>query len=272
MKKILTSTDFSEIANKAVDYAVMIAKGQKTPVDLELLNVYHTNEELPAAILEQHLQKLSRHELFDKTLNEHLKDLPSNINVNGIIRKGPIADTIIKEAQEERVDVLVIGQNGENSLKDWLLGSTTTKIINGTEVPIIAIPKNVKITPPKKIALAIDDRFVPSDKTLQPLFNIVNLFNTELILLHIEQEGTRSNTHKETAIKIARKGYQINLYKKSSNHIGNALLQLAEQHDVDLLCLTRHDYSAWEKMLRQSIVSDITKNSTIPFMVLHDII
>lgn len=270
MKNILAATDFSETANKAIDYAIMIAKGQRTPVELKLLNVYHIQEELAPIISEQHIKKLSRHELFDITLYKHLQELPNNISLKGVIRKGPIVPTIAQEAQESETGCIVIGRNGQSAIKDWVIGSTTTQLINKTEAPIVVIPKTAAIKPPQKIALAIDDRFVPSDETLIPLYEMVNRFNAELILLHVEQENPHSNTHKETAIQIARKGYQINLFKMDSEHTGNALIALAEQHQVDLLCVIKHDYTPWERLLHKSTTSNIAANSSLPFMVLHD--
>lgn len=270
MKKILTATDFSTTANKAIDYAIMVAKGQRTSVGLKLLNVYHISEELAPIISEQHIKKLSRHELFDITLYKHLKDLPKNIELEGVIRKGAIAQTIIQEAQEDTADFIIIGRNGHSGIKDWFMGSTTTQIINKSETPIIVIPKNAPVKPPKKIALAIDDRFVPSHETLAPLYDMVDRFNTELLLFHVEQEAAHSNTHKETAIKIARKGYQINLFKMDSQHTGDALIALAQQHQVDLLCVIKHDYTAWERMVHKSTSTDVANNSPLPFMVLHD--
>jgi nucleotide-binding universal stress UspA family protein len=271
MKKILATTDFSETANKAIDYAVMIAKGQKTPVELELLNVHHITDELENILSDEHIQKLSRHELFDISMFKHFNELPLNVSIKGILRRGPVAATIVKEAKEGEVNLIVIGRNGYSAIKDWMVGTTATQIINHTDIPIIAIPKLTKISPPKKIALAIDDKFVPSDKTLLPLFNMVTRFNTELVLFHVEQKEPHSNTHKETAIKIARKGYPINLYKMDSEHSGDALMALSEQHDVDLLCVIKHDLSSWEKMLHHSISNEIVHKSPIPFMILHDV-
>ncbi|BDS10477.1 universal stress protein [Aureispira anguillae] len=270
MKNILTATDFSITANKAIDYALMIAKGQRTSVGLKLLNVYHISEELAPIISEQHIKKLSRHELFDITLYKHLQDLPQNIDLEGVIRKGPIVPTILQEAKEGKADFIVLGRNGHSGIKDWLIGSTTTQLINKSEVPVIVIPKMAAVKPPKKIALAIDDRFVPSHETLAPLYDMVDRFNTELILFHVEQETPHSNTHKETAIQIARKGYQINLYKMDSEHTGDALIALAEQHQVDLLCIIKHDYTAWERMLHKSTTTSVASNSPLPFMILHD--
>ena len=100
---------------------------------------------------------------------------------------------------------------------------------------MLVIPEKAVVQPPKKIALAVDDRFVPSNKTLAPIYDLVDRFNTELILLHVNQDTTHSDTHKKTAIQIAREGYQINLFRVDSDNPAEALLQLAEQHKVDLI-------------------------------------
>lgn len=270
MKNILAATDFSSTANKAVDYANMIAKGQKTPVELKLLNVYHIKEELKPILSEEYIKKLSRHELFDLMLDKQTQKLPAHIQLKGILREGPVAATILQEAQESNSDCLIIGRNGDSGIKNWLLGNTTLQLIEKGNLPILVVPEKALVQPPKKIALAVDDRFVPSNKSLAPIYEFVDRFNTELVLFHIEQEKTHSNTHKETAIQIARKGYQINLFKMDSDNPTEALLELSEKHAVDLLCLIKHDYTPWQQFLHKSTSSDLAMKSNLPFMILKD--
>ncbi|MFT5646731.1 MAG: nucleotide-binding universal stress UspA family protein [Aureispira sp.] len=270
MKNILAATDFSSTANKALDYASMLAKGQKTPVELKLLNVYHIKEELKPILSEEYIKKLSRHELFDLMVEKQSQKLPSHINLKGVLRKGPIVETILQEAQESNSDCLVIGRNGYSGIKDWLLGNTTLQLIDKSKLPILVIPQKVVVQPPKKIALAIDDRFSPSNKTLAPIYELVDRFNTELVLFHIEDKSAHSNTHKETAIQIAREGYQINLFKMDSDNPTEALLQLSKKYEVDLLCLIKHDYTPWQQFLHKSTSSDLATKSHLPFMILKD--
>lgn len=270
MKNILAATDFSATANKALDYARMIAKGQKTAVELKLLNVYHIKEELKPILSEAYIEKLSRHELFDLMVDKQTQQLPDHIKFKGVLRKGPVVETILQEAQESNSDCLIIGRNGSSGLKNWILGNTSLELIQKSKFPVLVVPQKASVQPPKKIALAIDDRFVPSDKTLAPIYELVDRFNTELVLFHIEQEAAHSNTHKETAIQIARQGYQINLFKMDSDNPSEALLELSEKYDVDLLCLIKHDYTPWQQFLHKSTSSDIAAKSQLPFMILKD--
>jgi nucleotide-binding universal stress UspA family protein len=270
MKNILAATDFSSTANKALDYANMIAKGQKTPLKLKLLNVYHIKEELKPILSEAYIKKLSRHELFDLMINKQAQKLPPHINFEGVLRKGPVVETILQEAQESNSDCLIIGRNGHSGIKHWLLGNTTLQLIEKSKCPVLVIPEKAVVQPPKKIALAVDDRFVPSNKTLAPIYDLVDRFNTELFLLHVNQDSTHSDTHKKTAIQIAREGYQINLFRVDSDNPTKALLQLAEKHEVDLLCLIKHDYTPWQQFFHKSTSSDLAAKSKLPFMILKD--
>jgi nucleotide-binding universal stress UspA family protein len=270
MKNILAATDFSSTANKALDYANMIAKGQKTPVELKLMNVYHIKEELKPILSAEYIEKLSRHELFDLMINKQNQKLPAHINFKAVLRQGPIVETILQEAHESNSDCLVIGRNGHSGIKNWILGNTTLQLIEKSQLPILVIPQKALVQPPKKIALAIDDRFVPSNETLAPIYDLVDRFNTELVLFHVEQETAHSNIHKKTAIQIAREGYQINLFKVNSDNPTEALLNLAEKHEVDLLGLIKHDYTPWQQLLHKSTASDLATKSTLPFIILKD--
>jgi nucleotide-binding universal stress UspA family protein len=48
--------------------------------------------------------------------------------VSGKVIEGPIADTIIDHAREEKCDLIVVGSHGRTGIKKFLLGSVATKV------------------------------------------------------------------------------------------------------------------------------------------------
>ena len=50
----------------------------------------------------------------------------------------------MKIAEEKDVDLIVMGTNGRNSLSDYIIGSTTQKVIEQSKFPVLVMPKGNK--------------------------------------------------------------------------------------------------------------------------------
>ncbi|QRI90693.1 universal stress protein [Delftia lacustris] len=52
---------------------------------------------------------------------------------------GPIADSIIKAAEEGKFDLLVMGTHGHGTLGRLVMGSVSTQVLAGSQVPVLLI-------------------------------------------------------------------------------------------------------------------------------------
>jgi nucleotide-binding universal stress UspA family protein len=60
-------------------------------------------------------------------------------NCEVIISSGKEAEEILKFIKEGSVELMVMGAYGHNRLREWLLGSTTSTIIQKSPVPVLLI-------------------------------------------------------------------------------------------------------------------------------------
>jgi len=56
-----------------------------------------------------------------------------------IILAGRESDEILKFIREGSVELMVMGAYGHNRLREWLLGSTTSHIIQNSPIPVLLI-------------------------------------------------------------------------------------------------------------------------------------
>ena len=61
-----------------------------------------------------------------------------------ILRDGKPSDVIVKIAEKQRIDLIVMGTNGRNSLSDYIVGSTTQKVIENSKCPVLVMPRGEK--------------------------------------------------------------------------------------------------------------------------------
>ena len=148
-KKVLFCTDFSKNSDCAFDYAFGIAKR-----DEGVLYILHVIPSTPQQYdLERHLTKKQldkitatlredREKMFnDKYLN-HIKD---KTKVKIVTESGREDDKILKFAQKEKIDILVIGTHGRTGIEHVVLGSVAEKIIRRSPIPVLVIPCKDKI-------------------------------------------------------------------------------------------------------------------------------
>ena len=74
-----------------------------------------------------------------------VKELEADdIDCEYVLRDGAPPEVIVKIAREKDVDLIVMGTNGRNSLSDYIIGSTTQKVIEQSKCPVLVMPKGNK--------------------------------------------------------------------------------------------------------------------------------
>lgn len=61
------------------------------------------------------------------------------VEVQSISKVGPIADTIIKEAQDGKFDMIAMGTHGHGALGRLVMGSVSSQVLAGCTIPVLLI-------------------------------------------------------------------------------------------------------------------------------------
>lgn len=142
-KKIVVGYDGSEGAANALEFAAGLAKASGAG-----LVIAHVLEWSPYTFLtpneieERHARRKEELERADKAvLAPVLKKLEgSGLEVTSALRYGHIAETLIKIAEDEHVEHLVIGRTGHSSLSTRIFGSVAGSLAQAAPVPITIVP------------------------------------------------------------------------------------------------------------------------------------
>ena len=278
MKKILVPTDFSNNATKAVDYAVAIA--EKAGAEIILLNalaVVDTTFSSRKAVFEEYNNALAA------DMREQLKDLQQTVEKKSSVRittkffKGGIADSILKCAVDENVNLIVMGTRGASGIERMLWGSTTAGIIGNTTIPVLAIPKGAEWKGLKNILFATRN-FEADDKTLIPILNLAQL---EAALVHI---AVFTDTDDKDLGDYLEHGKLLNAYQKTlpgrykdvkfkTEHLKgkefeDTIEQYIKGYNIDMLVMTTHKRSFWDSMFNRSMTKSMAYHINIPMLAL----
>jgi nucleotide-binding universal stress UspA family protein len=146
-KKILLATDNSEQAEKAGEYAISIADLDGADIIiLYVIDTYYMYA-LPQADLREKLDEQLREEgkeavekFKSKLEEEKCAGKCKNVNLIPMIKEGKPADVIVKTAEEENVDQIILGKSGKHGIEKFLLGSTADRVVKEAKVPVSVIP------------------------------------------------------------------------------------------------------------------------------------
>lgn len=140
--RILFATDFSKSSSHALDYAILMAK--KFSSQIHLLHVVQPAPPLVADLACTSADLLSGSFAFMRHSQEHLAALGEEIALAGIkvtvhCREGLPYDEIMAMAQEQMVDLIVLGTHGLTGLSHVLLGSVAEQIVRNATSPVLTV-------------------------------------------------------------------------------------------------------------------------------------
>jgi len=152
-KKVLYPTDFSELAQVAKDYVKRLKEAGTEEV--VVLHVIHPLEfSLPAfddpfaldvATLYAHLPEIEKAiiESHEKMLSELEKELTSyGFKVETVLTVGEPKEEIVRVAEEEKVNLIVIGYHGKSLIERILeIGSTAKAVIKKASCPVLVVKR-----------------------------------------------------------------------------------------------------------------------------------
>jgi len=130
-RKILVPLDGSEIADIALIYAAETTNAL-TGVEIDLLHVYNPKEGGLGSMHKAYIEK---------SADEIIKRLDKNaaIKVNSKMTRGNPADKIVRYAQKNKTDIIIMATHGRSGISRWAMGSVAYKVMRSVKIPICLV-------------------------------------------------------------------------------------------------------------------------------------
>jgi nucleotide-binding universal stress UspA family protein len=140
--KFLVAVDLSQSTEMIVDKVKEITRG--CPADVWIL---HNALPEPGHIEFKVDPIEARKNLAEKFHNEHreIQDIAEQLRKSGLDSKallvhGETVETILKEAADLDVDMIVVGTHGRGAMHQLIMGSISEEIIHKSRCPVLVIP------------------------------------------------------------------------------------------------------------------------------------
>lgn len=278
--RILLPTDFSETARRALSFAAHLAA--RHGAALHILHVQSpesdgdgTDEETPTT--QDELAECARRAaegLGDPTATEgHALTLVRDTSEAESVR-----EAVVGYAGEHDVDLIVMGTARRRGLRTLFPQSTASEVVRHAPCPVLTVLDEPEIVPGP-----VDHIFVPYDfsdhaaEALSYADALAEMYGSKVTLVHVIRElmvpleyevempdvdvrDVRSRA--EAALKKAASGQHRVLV--ASGHPGRRIVELAEDHDVDLLVLATHGRTGLRRVLLGSVAEQVIRRASCP--------
>ena len=275
MKKILVPIDFSSNSKNALRVAASLAV--KSGAALELLHanvaaIYSVplSEYASASILSEdqgydesasRLLEREKHELMENPEFAKLK-------IDTRVEEGYLHACIRDVAEEDEVDLVVMGTKGAAGVNEFLVGSNTEKVIRTAPCPVLAVPESTKNFDLKTVLMPStlkDDqsgifRYMAE---WQKLFG----FNVKVLYLNnpagFPTDGSAEAAKNRLAEAAGLQKPEV-VMVMGSFFEDSTILSVADQYDADLIAMATHQRQGLSHVFFGSITEDTVNHSDVP--------
>jgi len=140
--KILLAVDGSKSSLDAVDCVIDHADWFRDKPEVELVTVHLPVPKLPrmgVAVGRAQLERYYEEEGQQNLAAAKRKLDAARVKYQPRILVGDIAESIVKQAKSARCDLIYIGTRGMSVLGKALVGSTATKVLQISDVPVLLV-------------------------------------------------------------------------------------------------------------------------------------
>jgi nucleotide-binding universal stress UspA family protein len=148
ISRILVPTDGSKMAQKAVRFAVDLAKRLYVSIIAQSVIDKRSliSQTVPAGVTPMHVAE-SIEDYLREAAEGYGRQIKKLCEKNGVrsktvITTGHPVEDIVKEAERSKADLIVMGSHGESALAAAVLGSVTYGVIHkDTKIPILVVKR-----------------------------------------------------------------------------------------------------------------------------------
>ncbi|WKK77003.2 universal stress protein [Marivirga salinae] len=274
INKILLLTDFSDVANNAVDYALQIAK--KVKAEIEILHLISTPVDWVKLTLD-------KEKMFPETkaeigiANSKLTELLKKFTDQGIKATKTIVynegtQNISQFIKEDKYELIVMGSHGYKGIKDFVVGSNVTNVIRNTKIPILVVKKPLKRDSFKRIVMSstFEEKHKPY---FQHMIGYATDLDAKMDLLYINTPYHFKETKEiDEMLLLFDKDCPDNMCNKHHVDAFNeerGIQFFMDKSDADLFAIAPERKSNFSHFFSLSLTEAIIHHLQIPVLIFH---
>ena len=284
IQRILCPVDFYPALERAVDYAVALAKNYEAR--LTLLHVVAPI--LPTAygvrVDLKSLVEALKEESARKLQQLSKKAESADVSVEYIVRTGDIHQEIQRIVRSAKIDLVVMGTHGRRGVERWVLGSVAEQLLRSIKVPLLTIGRTRKheTAPPAIRRILVTTEFSEgTSEAIAYAFSIAQECQAQISILHVIGDIGADTSEEYRDILTKKMGDQLEKLipdearvwcdAKTRVETGmpfKVILKVLEKENIDLLVMNVHGKRGLDRSLLDSTAERVVRAATSPVLMI----
>lgn len=272
MNTLLVPTDFSDIADNALQYAIEMSK--KYSFEIFLYNVVQlstpdfshlANVDDFANIVED-----ARGRMENKV--QALRAANPDVTFSSDVETGLLLDSINDKCTEINPVAVLMGITGGGTGIEKLIGSNAILAMKHINHPVLIIPKDAAFKPVSKICLACDLKNILTSTPLISIKAFTKLFNAKLDVLNVDfhnRHFTAETPAELENLEFILEEVDHELHFIDNENVQDAINDFVETNNTDMLIMIPKKHSFFEGLFHKSVSKEMAYQSHIPVLALH---
>lgn len=277
MERILVLTDFSDIAKKGLQAAVHLAR-QLGGAEILLLNTersaggreFSASGDVSAQLNTEEdrfmIELLRRNKQRLVALAEEYEE--QGVRIQPFIEVGGMQTIVDHFLDAHKVDLVVMGTSGENTLEEYFVGNHTEQVIRVSNVPVMSVKIKDHLTAFKNIVLATDMN-QKADRSVEHIKTLAAKLSATLHLVHVTTRKPEKSMPEleEYARNHAFENYTVGVI--DDNNTEDGIKRYAAQVGADMIVVITHGRDGLGALLSHSVAEDIIREASLPVLTLN---
>jgi len=214
---------------------------------------------------------------------------------------GDVAETLAEYASEQRADLVVLGTHQRGAVRRRFRGSVSYGVLPMVDANVLIVPQpKDEVVPPAPVrpvrrALVATDLSATGNRGVQLALSLLPP-GGQLVVLHVDavneppsdwimgyppavrpspdERKMRRSLAEAELVKLAEErsegGLETLIEVVEASDVPSAILEAAERHQVDLVCLGTHHHGRVASALLGSVARAVARRSTRPVLLVPD--
>jgi len=270
MKKILVPCDFSESSLHAYEFALNLAEKAHAEVFvlkiIDLPFMYETSFGATPEYVDPSTLKYLEEDSINKF--ETIKSRYARKDkVTFSILRGSVTFMVQRFAEDNKIDLIVMGTRGASGWKEYWIGSNTEKVVRYSPVPVLAIRKSFDISKIKNIVFPTT-LHLDQNELISRVKELQFFFSATLHLLLVNTPGNMLRTKEEMDLmeEFARhynlSHYTLNTRNDFSEQDG--IINFTHEVKADMIAMGTHGRRGLAHLFMGSVTEDVVNHVDCP--------
>jgi nucleotide-binding universal stress UspA family protein len=205
------------------------------------------------------------------------------------LAEGDVAGALVDVAREEQADLIVMSSHGYSGLTRWVLGSVAEKVLDDAPCPVLVIRSP---RPCQQVLITLDGSPL-AEQALAPTLAVAQSLGVNVTLMRVLPEldlrqlqsldeyelglSTRlmeemHENAKTALVHLAQKHGRTDwpiLAEVRTGPAADAILQYAEQHEIDLIGMATHGRTGLRRWLYGSVTEKVLHGAGCSMLVVR---